>query len=496
MARDSLAPDGCRARKGVRTPGMARDRYAASRRLRWRGPRRARSVETHLGWPRTPAPFRQQTVDKGPRPWCKALGPHPPMPYGPTPVTDPVLPGALQAAPQKRRAVAVREFGQITAVEVTGSLAMVLDDVQDALLGAFAGDPQAVVCDLSGAGDCAGPRVVDALAEVGSFPRDWPAVPVALVSPDERLLAALRPHPAGRYLVGCLSLQGAFVALRPAASGGDQAAAAPHPTAGRAARLFVARSCLDWAMTQGLAGACLVAGELVTNSIVRTGADIEVSVARHERLLRICVRDQDISLDRADDPTTSDCAAATCWWRASLARGGCCLRRVAAGWSGPSSTADPVFARLRSRHRAEVDGSQQQQRPLGHPEDLAAVYGPGPRPVRSAGVEQHLPRVRPAVAGSDQLGRLRTAVQPHQERPVRNRLALSPVPAQLLTVEQPAAACQPGRASARRSSRGRRDGTRPGPCGRCPRPVVPRRSDAVAAPRAAGAVPAGHGSGR
>jgi hypothetical protein len=237
----------------------------------------------------------------------QGFGSHQPVPYGPTPVSDPVMPGLVPGAAQRGHGVAVRRFGEITAVEVTGSLAMLLDDVQDALLGAFAGDPQAVVCDLSGASDYAGSRVVDALAEVGSFPRDWPAVPVALVSPDHSVLAALRPHPTGRYLVGCLSLRGAFLALAP----GPRPEVgvlrlAPHPTAGRAARLFVARSCLDWTMTQGLAGACLVAGELVINSIMRTGADIEFSVSRHERLLRICVRDQDTSLaahrNDSDDP--------------------------------------------------------------------------------------------------------------------------------------------------------------------------------------------------
>ena len=228
----------------------------------------------------------------------QAAGRHPPVPYGPMSADERMLPPALD----ERRAVAVRQFGQITVVEVFGALAAVLDDVRSAMLAAFAGDPQSVVCDLSHASDCADPWAVDALAEIGSFPRDWPPVPVAVVS-HERVLAALRRHPLGRYLVGCLTLQGAFGALaagpRPTVTG---LRLAPHPTAGRAARLFVARNCLDWGMPQGLAGACLVAGELVTNSIVRTGADIEVSVARHESLLRISVRDRDVSITQPDDP--------------------------------------------------------------------------------------------------------------------------------------------------------------------------------------------------
>ncbi len=140
------------------------------------------------------------------------------------------------------------------------------------------------------------------MPQLGSHPRDWPAVPVAVVAPDECLRAALGWQPTSRHLVVTECLEGALSALSPAVTPVvARLRLAPHPTAGRAARIFVARSCLDWAMTQGLAGACLVAGELVTNAIVRTRAHIDVSLSRHESLLRFCVRDHDSHLLRTDD---------------------------------------------------------------------------------------------------------------------------------------------------------------------------------------------------
>lgn len=231
-----------------------------------------------------------------------AAGSHLP-PFRPTPAGDRILPTVFPAVISQRRPVTVRQIGHITVVEVRGSLAAGLDELRQIMLVALAGEPHALVCDLSAASDTTEPDSLDVVAGFGSYPRDWPAVRVVVVSSDDGVRAGLLVHPVGRHMAVCSSLAGALAVLppkqRPAVS---RLRLAPHPTAGRAARIFVSRSCLDWTMTQGLAGACLVAGELVTNSIVRTRTDIEVSVSRYQRLMRICVRDHDIPLTPADDP--------------------------------------------------------------------------------------------------------------------------------------------------------------------------------------------------
>lgn len=198
--------------------------------------------------------------------------------------------------------MATRPHGEVTVVEVSGRLDAAVEEVRLAVPAALADEPRAVVVDLSGTQGEPAPDSVVAIAELGSYPRDWPAVPVAVVSPDECVRAALGWNPIGGHLVVSDGLEAALAALSPAVTPPvARLRLAPHPTAGRAARIFVARSCLDWAMTQGLAGACLVAGELVTNTIVRTRAHVDVSLSRHESLLRFSVRDHDSHLLGPDD---------------------------------------------------------------------------------------------------------------------------------------------------------------------------------------------------
>jgi hypothetical protein len=210
----------------------------------------------------------------------------------------------LPSQVDRRRTVVVQPRGELDIVVVAahGCLSSALDAVRDALLMALVGDAQAVVCDLTGTLGEADPDTLAEVAAIGAYPRDWPAIPVVVVAPDERMRACLNRQPLSRYLMIRGSVPEALSALTP----GPQPVIsslrlAPHPTAGRAARIFVARSCLDWSLRQGLAGACLVAGELVSNVIVRTRTHVDVSLAWHENRLRLCVRDHDSHLARSED---------------------------------------------------------------------------------------------------------------------------------------------------------------------------------------------------
>jgi anti-sigma regulatory factor (Ser/Thr protein kinase) len=65
----------------------------------------------------------------------------------------------------------------------------------------------------------------------------------------------------------------------------------PHITASRIGRDFVSRTCLDWGLAQGIASACLVVSELVTNGLRHAVTDMELALARHGGVLRLALRD-------------------------------------------------------------------------------------------------------------------------------------------------------------------------------------------------------------
>jgi hypothetical protein len=228
-----------------------------------------------------------------------------PTPRLPATEPDPTPNTVLPSQVDRRRALVVHPRGEVDVAVLTvhGCLTAALDLLRDTLLVALADDPQAVLCDLSGTGGEAQTKTLAQVAAFGAYPRDWPPVPVVLAVPDEPMRAGLNSQPLSRYLVVRGSVQEALSALTPGPRPPTTSLRlAPHPTAGRAARIFVARSCLDWSMRQGLAGACLVAGELVSNVIVRTRTHVDVTLTRHENRLRLSVRDHDSHPARSDDP--------------------------------------------------------------------------------------------------------------------------------------------------------------------------------------------------
>jgi hypothetical protein len=188
----------------------------------------------------------------------------------------------------------------VTVLAPTGPLPEIVDDLQRAVLEAWADDPRAVLCDLTGVSDESGSNALATLAVLGRHVRDWPAVPFALQCPDTAMRRRLRQRPMSEHLIiratqpECLSELHRHVPPTRAA----RLRLEPVPTASRSARDFVRRACIEWEIRHGIDSARLVASEFVSNVLLHAGTEMEVSVARHGRRVRLAVRDHSSTFPR------------------------------------------------------------------------------------------------------------------------------------------------------------------------------------------------------
>ena len=211
----------------------------------------------------------------------------------------------LVVCPQDR--VTWRAKGRVVVLEVAGPLGEALQDVDMAIRLALADRPRGVVCDLSAVPEGTEPGAVQVLATAGRHVRDWPGIPVAVACPDPRVRDGLSAQPLGGHLIVAKSMLPAVSAvLATPISDVDCLLLAPHPTAPRAARDFVARALLGWGLGSLVPAASLVVSELVTNSTIHAGTDLELSVAWNLGLLRLTVRDNSPDLPRLRHPQLSD----------------------------------------------------------------------------------------------------------------------------------------------------------------------------------------------
>ena len=213
--------------------------------------------------------------------------------------------GRWPAVPAAR--VTWRAQGRVVVLEVAGRLGEALQDVDKAIRLALADRPRGVVCDLSAVPVGAEPGAVQVLATAGRHVRHWPAIPIAVACPNPRVREALSNHPLGRHLIVAESMLPAVSAvLATPISDVDCLRLAPHPTAPRASRDFIARALLRWGLGSLVPAASLVASELVTNSTIHAGTDLELSVAWNLGLLRVTVRDKSPDLPRPRHPQLDD----------------------------------------------------------------------------------------------------------------------------------------------------------------------------------------------
>jgi hypothetical protein len=225
-----------------------------------------------------------------------ALFPTPPASQVPTELPPPS--GGLQVAdpPVEVRTHVIRE---VVVLEVAGRLSDVIEDLDRAIQLALAEGPRGVVCDLSAVLEGAEPGAVKVLAATGRHVRDWSGTPVAVACPDPRVRAALPAHPLGGHLIVTESVFEAVSAvLATPTLAVEWLRLAPHPTAKRAAREFVTRTLMDWELDPLILSADLVVSELMTNSTVHAGTDIDVSVAWNLETLRLTVRNNRPNLPR------------------------------------------------------------------------------------------------------------------------------------------------------------------------------------------------------
>jgi hypothetical protein len=206
---------------------------------------------------------------------------------------------AVRPAAGPKAPVGTRAILGVVVLEVAGRLSDFVDDLDRAIEPVLADGPRGVVCDLSLVSEGGDADAVEMLATSGRHVRDWAGIPVAVVCPDPRVREALRAHPMGRHLIVTASMLPAVSAvLATPVPAVEWLRLAPHPTAPRAARDFVAHTLLVWGLGTLIPSASLVVSELVTNSTIHARTDIALSVTWSLDALRLTVRDNSPELPR------------------------------------------------------------------------------------------------------------------------------------------------------------------------------------------------------
>jgi len=195
--------------------------------------------------------------------------------------------------------VSTYSIGQVVVLAVAGRFGDVVRDLDRAIHLALADGPRGVVAELSTVFEGAEADAVELLATAGRHVRDWSGTPVAVACLDPKVREALRAHPLGGHLIVTAStLHAASAVLSSPVPAIEWLRLAPHPTAPSVSRDFVAHTLLDWGLGTLIPSASLVVSELVTNSTIHAGTDIDLSVAWNLGALRLTVRDRSPELPR------------------------------------------------------------------------------------------------------------------------------------------------------------------------------------------------------
>ena len=220
--------------------------------------------------------------------------------YVPTALPDDEVDGP-KASPSLR--VRTHALRQVVVLEFAGKLGGVIEDLDRSIQLALADGPRGVVCDLSAVYEGAEPGAVELLAKAGRHMRDWPGMPIVVAGSKRRVREVLRVHPLGGHLILAASVPEALSAvLETPLPVVEWQRLAPHPTAPRASRNFVSRTLLDWGLGRLIPSASLVVSELVTNSTIHAGSDVDLSISWDRDALRVTVRDNSFELPRQRFP--------------------------------------------------------------------------------------------------------------------------------------------------------------------------------------------------
>ncbi|MEV4755550.1 ATP-binding protein [Micromonospora sp. NPDC049559] len=154
-----------------------------------------------------------------------------------------------------------------------------------------------VVVDRAGPGRGASGRTVSALLPAVVVRRGdrWPGVPVLISAPAGVLTGLLRRLPGGSAALRA-SLGETLGRIRPHHPFPGVRRAhlrlAPTPGAAASARRLVRESCDRWRLPAAVEAGQLIVSELVANAVEHAGTEIDVTVCRHRRQLRIAVADR------------------------------------------------------------------------------------------------------------------------------------------------------------------------------------------------------------
>lgn len=183
-------------------------------------------------------------------------------------------------------------MGRVVVLEVSGRLSDVVQELDERIQLALAGEPRGVVCDLSDVLEGNEPATLKMLATTGRHVREWPGIRVAVACKDPQVAEALHAHPLGAHLIVTQSLFKAMTAvLSNPTLDVQKLQLSPHPTSPRAARDFLTRTLLDWQLSRVIPVASLVVSELVDSSSIHAGTPIDLSVAWDQGRLRLTVAD-------------------------------------------------------------------------------------------------------------------------------------------------------------------------------------------------------------
>ncbi|MET8254951.1 STAS domain-containing protein [Micromonospora sp. NPDC005197] len=231
----------------------------------------------------------------------------------------------------------VRETAPVAVVQLTGALDLgTMRAVHQALDGALAAQPEALVVDLAGV-TVRDRLALSVFAATARRAEEWPAVPVVLCAPPPaaaRWLAestTCRVVPVSRDCAEATRVAGAAGALR------MRARLEPVAGACRRARELVGDACARWNLPGAAGPAALVLSELVGNVVRHAGTPMQVTVTLRRPYLHLAVVDGSRAAAQPADPDL----------RAEGGRGLLLVRELAQRWgSVPAGQGKAVWAML------------------------------------------------------------------------------------------------------------------------------------------------------
>jgi hypothetical protein len=163
-------------------------------------------------------------------------------------------------------------------------------EVVQELMGALAGEPRVVDCDLTGMAE--GSATGEVFAPVGHYLRHWPATTLLMRVLDPVVRSCLTSMTSKSYAdrmivhTGCDDAALQAHRLLPWVQR-RTLSLQPTTTAPRMARDFAAATLQEWRLPGLTAPASLVLNEFATHAAISSGADMTVSLSRMDNRIRI-----------------------------------------------------------------------------------------------------------------------------------------------------------------------------------------------------------------